>query len=126
MARPEPGAVLRATFIPALRIDAQSLSLIVACIGTSLSAYIYTWQSNQEVEEQIALGRRRLWQRKGATASAMQRKSRAVLTGKIFSNLHLYSILLAPGINLPAARQTEIDTAPHHHAAPRKSMGRER
>src|SRR3546814_6320493 len=30
MARPDPVAVLRATFIPALRIDAQSLSLIVA------------------------------------------------------------------------------------------------
>src|SRR3546814_20958899 len=82
MARPDPVAVLRATFIPALRIDAQSLSLIVACIGTSLSAYIYTWQSHQEVEEQIALGRRRPWQRKGATASEMKRTRRDALPGQ--------------------------------------------
>lgn len=117
MARPDPVAVLRATFIPALRIDAQSLSLIVACIGTSLSAYIYTWQSNQEVEEQIALGRRRLWQRKGATASEMKRTSRDVLTGMIFSNLILYFILLATGITLHAAGRTEIETAADAAAA---------
>lgn len=117
MARPDPIAVLRATFIPALRIDAQSLSLIVACIGTSLSAYIYTWQSNQEVEEQIALGRRRLWQRKGATASEMKRTSRDVLTGMIFSNLILYFILLATGITLHAAGRTEIETAADAAAA---------
>ncbi|BAI95937.1 putative cation tansporter [Sphingobium indicum UT26S] len=117
MARPDPVAVLRATFIPALRIDAQSLSLIVACIGTSLSAYIYTWQSNQEVEEQIALGRRRPWQRKGATASEMKRTSRDVLTGMIFSNLILYFILLATGITLHAAGRTEIETAADAAAA---------
>lgn len=117
MARPDPVAVLRATFIPALRIDAQSLSLIVACIGTSLSAYIYTWQSNQEVEEQIALGRRRPWQRKGATASEMKRTSRDVLTGMIFSNLILYFILLATGITLNAAGRTEIETAADAAAA---------
>ncbi|KXU31079.1 hypothetical protein A0J57_04955 [Sphingobium sp. 22B] len=117
MARPDPIAVLRATFIPALRIDAQSLPLIVACIGTSLSAYIYTWQSNQEVEEQIALGRRRLWQRKGATASEMKRTSRDVLTGMIFSNLILYFILLATGITLHAAGRTEIETAADAAAA---------
>ncbi|KEY97652.1 hypothetical protein AI27_17240, partial [Sphingomonas sp. BHC-A] len=98
-------------------IDAQSLSLIVACIGTSLSAYIYTWQSNQEVEEQIALGRRRLWQRKGATASEMKRTSRDVLTGMIFSNLILYFILLATGITLHAAGRTEIETAADAAAA---------
>jgi hypothetical protein len=28
-----------------------------AFIGTTLSAYIYSWQSNEEVEENIAAGR---------------------------------------------------------------------
>ena len=27
--------------------------MLVAVIGTSLSAYLYSWQSNQEVEEDI-------------------------------------------------------------------------
>ena len=117
MARPDPVEVIRATFIPQLKLDAGSLSLIVACIGTSLSAYVYTWQSNQEVEEQIAIGRRRIWQRKGATAAEMKRTSRDVLTGMIFSNIILYFILLATGVTLHGSGQTEIETAAQAAAA---------
>ena len=117
MARPDPVAVLRATFVPALKIDGQALSLIVACIGTSLSAYVYTWQSNQEVEEQIAIGRRQLWQRKGATQAEMKRTSRDVLTGMIFSNIILYFVLLATGVTLHEAGQREVETAAQAAAA---------
>ena len=116
MARPDPSEVLRATFVPGLKIDAQSLSLIVACIGTSLSAYIYTWQSNQEVEEQIAIGRR-LRQRKGASVAEMKRTSREALTGMIFSNIILYFILLATGATLHPAGQTGIESAADAAAA---------
>ena len=45
----------------------SSLSLLVAVIGTTLSAYLYTWQSNQEVEEEIAKGRTRLFGAQGAS-----------------------------------------------------------
>lgn len=117
MARPDPVAVLRATFVPALKIDGQALSLIVACIGTSLSAYVYTWQSNQEVEEQIAIGRRQLWQRKGATQAEMKRTSHDVLTGMIFSNIILYFVLLATGVTLHEAGQREVETAAQAAAA---------
>ena len=117
MARPDPAEVIRATFIPQLKLDAGSLSLIVACIGTSLSAYVYTWQSNQEVEEQIAIGRHRIWQRKGATAAEMKRTSRDVLTGMIFSNVILYFILLATGVTLHGSGHTEIETAAQAAAA---------
>ncbi len=117
MARPDPVEVLRATFLPRIRFSAEFLSLVVACIGTSLSAYIYTWQSNQEVEEQIAIGRRRLFQRKGASKKEMKRTSRDVLTGMIFSNLILYFIILATGLTLHPAGQTEIETAAQAAAA---------
>ena len=117
MARPDPIEVVRATFVPRIRPDAEFLSLVVACIGTSLSAYIYTWQSNQEVEEQIAIGRRRLWQRKGASRREMKRTSRDVLTGMIFSNVILYFIILATGVTLHPAGQREIETAAQAAAA---------
>ncbi len=117
MARPDPIEVLKATVMPRVEFSAEFISLVVACIGTSLSAYVYTWQSNQEVEEQIAIGRRRLWQRKGATRAEMKRTSRDVLTGMIFSNVILYFILLATGITLHPAGQTEIETAAQAAAA---------
>jgi Mn2+/Fe2+ NRAMP family transporter len=117
MVRPEPVEVLQATFLPRVRLDAEFMALVVACIGTSLSAYIYTWQSNQEVEEQIAIGRRQLWQRKGASRREMKRTSRDVLTGMIFSNLILYFIILATGLTLHPAGQHQIETAAQAAAA---------
>lgn len=111
LAKPDPVEVLRNTFIPRVRFDAEFLSIIVACIGTSLSAYIYTWQSNQEVEEQIAIGHNKLWQRKGASRSEMTRTSRDVLIGMIFSNIILYFIILSTAVTLHPAGQTEIETA---------------
>jgi len=47
MARPNVNQVLYNTFIPHARFDPAFLGIVVACIGTSLSAYVYTWQSNQ-------------------------------------------------------------------------------
>jgi Mn2+/Fe2+ NRAMP family transporter len=111
MARPDLGEVLRGTFTPNIRFDSEFLSIVVACIGTSLSAYIYTWQSNQEVEEEIAVGRRHWWQRRGATRTELRRTRRDVLIGMIFSNLILYFIILSTGATLHPAGQTEIDSA---------------
>src|SRR3954467_1170729 len=123
LARPDPLEVLRGTFIPRVRFDAEFLSIVVACIGTSLSAYVYTWQSNQEVEEQIAIGRRRLWQRKGATRGEMKRTRRDVFIGMLFSNVILYFIILSTGATLHPAGQTEIETAAQAAAAPKPLAG---
>jgi len=111
MAKPDLREVLAGTFTPRLKLDGQFLSLVVACIGTSLSAYIYTWQSNQEVEEEIAQGKRQWWQRRGATHSELRRTRRDVLVGMIFSNVILYFIILATGATLHPAGQTQIDSA---------------
>lgn len=72
LARPDVMPALRGTFIPTVRFDREFLSLLVAVIGTTLSAYLYTWQSNEEVEEEIAKGRTRLSQRRGATEEELK------------------------------------------------------
>jgi Mn2+/Fe2+ NRAMP family transporter len=111
MARPDIDQVIFNTFVPHVRFDAAFLGIVVACIGTSLSAYVYTWQSNQEVEEEIAIGRVRLWQRKGATRRELMHTRRDVLTGMIFSNVILYFVLMATGSTLHSAGVTNIETA---------------
>lgn len=117
LARPDPLEVLRGTFVPRIRFDAEFLSMVVACIGTSLSAYIYTWQSNQEVEEEIAQGRHSLRARKGATDAELRGTRRDVMVGMLFSNLILYFIILSTGATLHPAGQTEIDSAAQAAAA---------
>ncbi|MCQ8240718.1 Nramp family divalent metal transporter [Rhizosaccharibacter radicis] len=111
LARPNLLQVLRGTLIPHIAFSVDFLSIIVACIGTSLSAYIYTWQSNQEVEDQIAEGRRKLSQRKGASDEELRRTRRDVMIGMLFSNVILYFIILSTGATLHAAGHTDIDSA---------------
>lgn len=108
LAKPDLRAVLAGTFQPRLHFNREFLGMVVACIGTSLSAYIYTWQSNQEVEEEIAEGKRSWRQRRGATFGELTRTRRDVLIGMIFSNVILYFIIMATGATLhPAGTQIE-------------------
>jgi len=97
--------------VPSFRFDVHFLELIVAVIGTSLSAYIYTWQSNEEVEEEIAMGRTRLSQRRGATEEELKQSRRDVFFGMFFSNLVMYFIMLSTGAALFAARKHDINSA---------------
>lgn len=117
MAKPDLREVLIGTFVPRIQFNGEFLSMIVACIGTSLSAYIYTWQSNQEVEEQIEQGKRTVAQRRGASERELDRTRRDVMIGMAFSNLILYFIILATGSTLHAAGKTEIETAAEAAAA---------
>jgi Mn2+/Fe2+ NRAMP family transporter len=117
LAKPNIGEVFRATVVPRVRFNAEFISMVVACIGTSLSAYVYTWQSNQEVEEQIEEGKRRWWQRRGASEGDLRRVRRDVITGMLFSNVILYFIILSTGVTLHSAGQTEIESAAQAAAA---------
>ncbi|PBC02755.1 Nramp family divalent metal transporter [Mesorhizobium sp. WSM3860] len=111
LARPELMPVLKGTFLPKIHFSREYLSILVAIIGTTLSAYLYTWQSNQEVEEEKALGRTTLEKRKGATTGELRRSRQDILIGMTFSNLIMYFIILSTGSTLHKAGQTQIDTA---------------
>ena len=111
LAKPDLMEVIKGTLIPTIRFDQQFLSLLVAVIGTTLSAYLYTWQSNQEVEEEIAMGRRRLADRKGATEKELKATRKDVITGMFFSNIVMYFIILSTASTLFKTGSTEINTA---------------
>ena len=111
LAKPELGPVLRGTFIPTIQFTQEFLSILVAVIGTTLSAYLYTWQSNQEVEEEIAMGRKRLWQRKGATDEELRQTRWDVLSGMFFSNIVMYFIILSTASTLYKADKKDIENA---------------
>jgi Mn2+/Fe2+ NRAMP family transporter len=111
LAKPDLGAVIRGTLIPTLRFNAESLSLLVAVIGTTLSAYLYTWQSNEEVEEKIAKGKRRVEDRAGATREELRHSRRDILIGMLFSNIIMYFIILSTASTLFRAGHRDVETA---------------
>jgi NRAMP (natural resistance-associated macrophage protein)-like metal ion transporter len=111
LAKPELWPVLRGTFVPHLRFDKDSLTLLVAIIGTTLSAYLYSWQSNQDVEEDISMGRRRLIDRMGTTHEELRRSARDIGFGMFFSNVVMYFIILSTAATLFKAGKNDINTA---------------
>jgi Mn2+/Fe2+ NRAMP family transporter len=117
MAKPNLHEVLRGTLIPSIKFNGEFLSMIVACLGTSLSAYIYTWQSNQEIEEQIEEGKRTVAQRRGVSESELGRTRRDVMIGMAFSNLILYFIILATGSTIHNSGKAGIESAADAAAA---------
>jgi NRAMP (natural resistance-associated macrophage protein)-like metal ion transporter len=110
-ARPDLGDVLRGTFLPALRWDGPFLATVVAILGTTISPYLFFWQASQEVEEKRALGRQRLWQRRGTSDAELKYAAWDVNVGMFFSNLVMYFIILASAATLWRDDLRNIETA---------------
>lgn len=123
LAHPDIGQVLRGTFVPTIHFDKDFLGMVVAVIGTSLSAYLYTWQSNEEVEEKIAAGRRRLEQRKGASKAELKQSMWDIIFGMFFSNTVMYFIILSTAATLFKAGKSDINSASDAAAALRPLAG---
>ena len=111
LAKPNLSEVLRGTFVPHLRFDSHSLSMLVAIVGTTLSAYLYSWQSNEEVEEDISLGRRRLTDRMGSTKDELEHSRLDVAAGMTFASVITYFIMLSTAATLFKAGKHDISTA---------------
>lgn len=111
LAHPKLIEVARGTLVPALHFDKNSLAILVAIIGTSLSAYLYTWQSNEEVEEKEAAGKHTLRQRRGTTDAALRSSFWDVTFGMLFSNVVMYFIILATAATLFVAGKHDINSA---------------
>jgi NRAMP (natural resistance-associated macrophage protein)-like metal ion transporter len=111
LARPNWSEVATGTFLPTFRFDNTFLATLVAILGTTISPYLFFWQASQEVEEEVARGRKRLWQRRGATAGELRYAAWDVAVGMFFSNAIMYFIILATAATLHQAGRTNIDSA---------------
>jgi NRAMP (natural resistance-associated macrophage protein)-like metal ion transporter len=111
LARPDWGAVLRATVVPRVEWSGAYLATFVGILGTTISPYLFFWQAAEEVEEERAMGRLTVRQRRGATDEELREARTDVATGMFFSNLAMYFIILTTAATLHAHGQTDIETA---------------
>jgi Mn2+/Fe2+ NRAMP family transporter len=108
---PEWAKVLRDTFIPSWPQNHDAWENLVAILGTTISPYLFFWQASQEVEEEKAMGRRLLVQRKRATKKEIVHRKLDVGTGTFFSNFVMYFIILTTATVLHKHGVTKIDTS---------------
>ena len=123
LARPDFGAVLRGTLVPSVSLDSKWLAVLVAVLGTTISPYMWFWQASQEVEEQMAIGHTRLWQRKNTSENEMKYATWDVDVGMVFSNLVAYFVILATAATLFKAGKTDIKSAAEAAEALRPLVG---
>jgi Mn2+/Fe2+ NRAMP family transporter len=109
--RPDWSSILHDTFVPTWPKDHDTWQNLVAILGTTISPYLFFWQSSQEVEHEKAMGRRMLVQRQNATSREIIDRKLDVGVGTFFSNFVMYFIILAAAVTLHAHGVTKIETS---------------
>jgi len=106
------GDVLAHTLTPSITFSGDQLLLICAVLGTTISPYLFFWQTSQEVEENILHGERTIAERKANSNRRSIRQMRIdVWSGMFFSNLITFFIFAACAGTLYAHGVTNIATA---------------
>lgn len=104
--------VLAHSFIPDIHFSKETFVLLCAILGTTISPYLFFWQTSQEVEEQILQGKTTLHQRRTATAPEDIKSMRIdVWSGMLLSNLVMFFIIAACGGVLYPHGVTQIESA---------------
>ncbi|HRD28846.1 MAG TPA: divalent metal cation transporter [Caulobacter sp.] len=100
------------TLVPELALNPATLTMVVALFGTTISPYMFFWQSSQEVEDLGHLPERRsLLGTPDLAASELRRIRLDTWAGMAFSNLIAFFIILTTAVTLHANGVTTIDTA---------------
>ena len=105
------GQVLRDTFIPSVPHSSSGWAMLVAILGTTISPYLFFWQTSEEVEVEKAVGQSTLAQRRGATERELGVRNIDVGVGAFFSNLVMFFIILTAAITLNRHGITTIETS---------------
>lgn len=110
LVRPPLGDTIRATIVPTFSFQPTYIATLVAILGTTISPYLFFWQTSQEVEEKRAAGQKTRKDRRGASRFEIRIATIDVTAGMLVSNLIMYFIILATALTLNANGQTDIET----------------
>jgi NRAMP (natural resistance-associated macrophage protein)-like metal ion transporter len=106
------GEVLSNGFMPHLSFHKDQLVLLCAVLGTTISPYLFFWQTSQEVEEQILQGKTTLHDRRTATDPVDVKSMRIdVWSGMFLSEVVMFFIIAACGGILYTHGITNITSA---------------
>lgn len=103
--------VLRNAVIPSIPFSKEGVLLVAAILGTTISPYLFFWQTSQEVEEQVLQGKTTVHQRRHTDPSEIRRMRIDVWSGMFLSNLVMFFIIAACGGILFQHGITEITSA---------------
>lgn len=104
--------VLKHTALPSITFSKDQIILICAILGTTISPYLFFWQTSQEVEEQILHGNVTIEKRQNAVEKKMVKDMRTdVWSGMLLSNIVMFFIIAACAAVLFSHGITNITSA---------------
>ena len=106
--------VIKHTLLPEIHFTASWLTTLVGVLGTTITPYLFFWQSDLAVEEEKSAGRVSISQRRGATHAEIADERLDVNVGMIASNLVMFFIIVTCASTLYAGHhniQTAQDAA---------------
>lgn len=97
--------ILKATFIPTIKLDKSFVSILVGILGTTISPYLFFWQASVEVEEMKHRKKHLIVNRK-----VIHEMNQDVDFGMTVSGFVMYFIILTTGTVLFKGGVHQIDT----------------
>ena len=90
--------VLKHLVTPTLVFDKEQIFLVCAILGTTISPYLFFWQTSQEVESEILDGKATIASRRNDFNATQARAMRIdVWSGMLLSELVMFFIIAACG-----------------------------
>ena len=119
------GDVIWSTFFPQMTWSAESAAVVVGIFGTTISPYLFFWQSSQEVEDMNLGGQPSLLEQSNllVVRGELRRINWDTWSGMLYSNVAAYCIILATAVTLHAAGIRDINTAAQAASALRPLAG---
>lgn len=111
--------IIGATIIPSISFDRKYLINIVAILGTTISPYLFFWQADEEVEEEVEEGKIQTMGKGTPKIRTGDIKKMRIDTfvGMFFSNLVMFFIIAVTASTLHFSGVRNIETATQAAAA---------
>ena len=97
--------------IPHITFSKTEILLITGILGTTISPYLFFWQTSQEVEEEIAEGKATVHARRGTNAREIKKMRIDTWVGIFLSNVVMFFIIAVCANTLFTHGITNITTA---------------
>jgi len=97
--------------IPQITLSKSQILLITGILGTTISPYLFFWQTSEEIEEEINDGKTSIKSRKGTNPTEIKKMRVDIWTGMFLSNLVMFFIIAVCANTLFVNGITNIDTA---------------
>lgn len=106
------GEALRGLFIPSIQFKGDFLTTLIAILGTTISPYLFIWQSSQEAEEQrIHPEKKPLKEESGSGEEELRRIRIDTMVGMAFSNIIAIAIIITTAATLHTKGITDIQSS---------------